>query len=437
MNKIEMDVQVLRDASNFARISYVQGTNAIPIIFHIKDYEIPQGSEARVHVRRPDGTMEYDTAKITGNSVHVDVKTTMFSVTGNNILQVQIIKEDKQLVTYGMTVCVKKSYVRESIQSSNETNIFDEAIEKANKAAENANKKAEEIQKKADRGDFTGSIQIDEVNTGDAGSDVIIENVGSKKDAVLKVTIPKGDKGVSIRLRGEWAAGTEYFNNAEYIDIVAYQGSQYGCMISHEASEVINPTDKSYWICMAKKGETGDMENIDLVKIEFSEAAERENIRSGETIPVILGKIQKAFGVQPNAFQSSMTIRPTALSWLKIAKLPKSAMLRNDIPDSETLTISFSCTPEDGSGVYDQACKFVITETWAGSKARVLNSTHVRAAVVTQVRKVYDDEEQMYYLELEVNVPSCPCKLDISFESGAVPWEPIESIQFDTGGGGK
>lgn len=171
------------------------------------------------------------------------------------------------------------------------------------------------------------------------------------------------------------------------------------------------------------------------ITVEFPQEGESGNIKSGDPLGVSFGKLARMHSVQPNAFQSSMAIRPTALSWLKIAKLPKSAMLRNDIPDSETLTISFSCTPEDGSGVYDQACKFVITETWAGSKARVLNSTHVRAAVVTQVRKVYDDEEQMYYLELEVNVPSCPCRLDISFESGAAPWEPIESIQFDTGGG--
>lgn len=440
MNIIEIDVQVLRNASDFTRISYVQGTNAIPIIFHIKDYEIPQGCEARVYVRRPDGTMEYDTAKIIENSVYVDVKNTMFSVAGNNILQVQVIKEDKQLVTYSMTVRVEKNYVRESVQSGNGTNLFDEAIKEANKAAENANKKAQQIQEKADRGDFTGSIQIGEVNTGEAGSDVLIKNVGSKKDAVLDITIPRGDKGVSMRMRGEWTAGTEYVNNAEYIDLVTYRGSLYGCTASHEASGEMNTTDKDYWICLAEKGETGNVENLDFVKIEFSEAAERKNISSGETIPVIFGKIQKAFGTQPNAFKSSMDIQPTqSPGWLKIAKLPKSSMLRQDIPDSEILTISFSCTPADDSGVYDQACKFVITETWAGSKVRVLNSTHVRAAVVTQVRKVYDDEEQMYYLELEANVPSCPCKLDISFESGAVPWEPIESVQFDTlgVGGGK
>ena len=224
----------------------------------------------------------------------------------------------------------------------------------------------------------------------------------------------------------------------------------------------------------ADKGGGIGEQDVQNATITFEEATQRENINSGDKLSTIAGKIRKWFSDlsngaastllgnnlqegkvlvsdetgkvsvsevtqkqledRPNAFQSSMTI-PITSGWLKIAKLPRDAMLRTDIPDSETLAVSFSCTPTADTGDYDQACRFVITETWAGSKVRVLNSSHAGDAVVTQVRKVSDEAGGMYYLELEVNVPSCPCKLDVSFESGVIPWEPVESIQFDTGGG--
>ena len=59
MNKIEKDINVTRYDIP-VRIHYVQSTNLIPLIFHVKDYEIPSGSTARVYVKRPDGTAEYE-----------------------------------------------------------------------------------------------------------------------------------------------------------------------------------------------------------------------------------------------------------------------------------------------------------------------------------------------------------------------------------------
>ena len=350
------------------------------------------------------------------------------------------------------------------------------AVGRADTAAENANDAAQDIQERADRGEFTSTVQVGSVTTGEAGTEASVNNSGTSKDAILDFTIPRGDKGVSMRMAGVWSAGTEYVNNASRIDIVSCNGSTYGCRQSHTAAADNAPAgeENAYWICLAKKGDTGNIENIDTIPIAFAEAAEQENLESGDSLPTGFGKIKRWFSdildgagstllgknleegkvlvsdaagkvsvsnvtrVQlenrPNAFQSSLTI-PVTSGWLKIAKLSKSAMLRSDIPDSETLAVSFSCTPTTDTGDYDQACRFVITETWAGSKIRVLSSFHTKTAVVTQVRKVYDETEEMFYLELEVNVPSCPCTMNLSIESGIIPWEPIESIQFDTGGG--
>lgn len=227
--------------------------------------------------------------------------------------------------------------------------------------------------------------------------------------------------------------------------------------------KIINGKYESF----ANKGRGISEQDVQNVSIIFEEAEQNENVNSGDKLSTIAGKIRKWFSDlsngagstllgknlpeekvlvsdasgkvsvsdvtraqlenRPNAFQSSLTI-PVTSGWLKIAKLSKSAMLRSDIPDSETLAISFSSTPTTDTGDYDQACRFVITETWAGSQIRVLSSSHTKTAVVTQVRKVYDETEEMYYLELEVNVPSCPCMMNISFESGTIYWEPMDSI---------
>lgn len=47
---------------------------------------------------------------------------------------------------------------------------------------------------KGDKGD-AGTIEVGTVTTGDAGTDVIVENVGTQSEAVLNFTIPKGSSG--------------------------------------------------------------------------------------------------------------------------------------------------------------------------------------------------------------------------------------------------
>ena len=171
------------------------------------------------------------------------------------------------------------------------------AVNQANTAAQNANTAAQNIQTRADRGDFTGTIRIGEVTTGEPGSEATASNSGSAKDAVINLTIPQGYQGVSMRMAGAWTAGTEYVNNTSYIDLVTYNGGTYGCKQTHTASEDTTPTleRNEYWQVIAKKGDTGGIENIDTTPIEFKEAAERENIESGDSIPTMGGKIRKWF----------------------------------------------------------------------------------------------------------------------------------------------
>lgn len=169
------------------------------------------------------------------------------------------------------------------------------AVTQANAAVQSANKAAQNIQDKADRGDFTSTIQIGEVTTGEPGTEASASNSGTPKDAVIDLTIPQGYQGVSMRMAGTWTAGTEYVNNTSYIDLVTYNGSTYGCKQTHTASEAALPTNEEYWQIIAKKGDTGSVENVDSVPITFEEAEERENVETGDTITTVFGKVKKWF----------------------------------------------------------------------------------------------------------------------------------------------
>ena len=133
------------------------------------------------------------------------------------------------------------------------------------------------------------------VTTGAAGTSVTFVNAGSGKDAIFNLSIPKGTtftpsvstegvisftndgglanpssvnitgpqgpqgpqgahgpqgpqgpqgiKGVSMRIRGAWASGASYVNDATYIDIVTLNGSSYACKLSHTSAEANIPPE--------------------------------------------------------------------------------------------------------------------------------------------------------------------------------------------------
>ena len=114
------------------------------------------------------------------------------------------------------------------------------AKDAANEAAQAAQSIADEVQEKLDNGDFIGprgpqgtaaTVTIGTTTTGAPGSQAVVTNSGTSSAAVLNFTIPKGD--------------------------------------------------------------TGAIENIDDVTVDFSQASARANIESGESFSTIFGKIKK------------------------------------------------------------------------------------------------------------------------------------------------
>lgn len=224
-------------------IPYTRATNAQGIRFRFCDFHIPEGTEAKIYVQKPSGKAVYNNASIQGDVVTVEVTTQMFSELGTCNIQIQLVKEERTLVTFTQPVEVFQNYTEgDATESQNESGFFEEFVkETGEKAIKIARDVADEIERRANEGEFTGTVTIGEVVTGEPGSEAAVENVGTAKDAVLNMTIPEG--------------------------------------------------------------KTGKVENIDSVPVTFEEASDRENIESGETFPALFGKIKKYFsGLKNVAF---------------------------------------------------------------------------------------------------------------------------------------
>lgn len=216
-------------------IPYTRATNAQGIQFRFCDFHIPEGTEAKIYVQKPSGKAVYNNASIQGDVVTVEVTTQMFSELGTSNIQLQLEREGKVLVTFIQPVEVFQNYTEgDAPESQNESGFFESFVkETGEKAVRIAQEAADEIERRANEGEFTGTVTIGEVVTGEPGSKAAVENVGTAKDAVLNMTIPEG--------------------------------------------------------------KTGKVENIDSVPVTFEEASDRENIESGETFPTLFGKIKKYF----------------------------------------------------------------------------------------------------------------------------------------------
>ncbi len=253
-NQINRDVYVLSNKIKDP-IYYVQGTDAIDIVFNFRDFEIPDNSLAQVFVSKPSGKGVYNTAVIAGNAVTVNTTPEMFSEIGNTELQINIRNNNELLTSFIQPVVVQKNLSFHG-ESGNESDFFEEYIEKidtaiseadtatdsANAAASAANLAAEDIRQKAEDGYFSATVSIGTVTTGDPDAPAAVNNSGTPQNAIFNFTIPKGEKGDE-----------------------------------------------------GEKGDPGDIDDLGNTKVTFSEASARDNLSSGDTVSTLFGKISKWF----------------------------------------------------------------------------------------------------------------------------------------------
>lgn len=110
-------------------VDYVQGTNTIPIVFDIVDYNIPAGATANIYIKKPSGAQIYNSCTISENEVTVQPTTQMFAESGKQFGQLQILSGQKILESFLILFDVEKSIVDDTaIESSDEFTALEDAL---------------------------------------------------------------------------------------------------------------------------------------------------------------------------------------------------------------------------------------------------------------------------------------------------------------------
>ena len=214
MGVIRRDVYVLRDALKNP-IACVQGSDAVPIIFTVRDYDIPEGAKVRVYVQKPSTKAIFNdiSGSVSGNEITVNVAPQMVAEQGISQIQLEISNDAKTLITFTYPLDVKRRLI--PMDSENGSDFLDEYIEimeestsKAKMAAENANDAASraesiagDLNAKLENGDFQGAkgeaatISIGTVTSSAPGAHAEVSNSGDSSQAVFNFVIPRGEQG--------------------------------------------------------------------------------------------------------------------------------------------------------------------------------------------------------------------------------------------------
>ena len=129
---------------------------------------------------------------------------------------------------------------------------------------------------------------------------------------------------IGISYKGEYASNTAY----ERLDAVSHNGSTY--LAIKDAPDGAPRDDKLNWIYLAKgfSGDIGDSE------IAFTEAENRENINTGESVKTVFGKIKKFFAdLTAPAFAQMITSKDDLLATKATGYVPDAKAVADAVTD--------------------------------------------------------------------------------------------------------
>ena len=138
---------------------------------------------------------------------------------------------------------------------------------------------------------------------------------------------PEGYKAlgkIGISYKGEYASNTAY----ERLVAVAHNGSTY--LAIKDAPDGAPRDDKLNWIYLAKgfSGDIGDSE------IAFTEAENRENINTGESVKTVFGKIKKFFAdLTAPAFAQMITSKDDLLATKATGYVPDAKAVADAVSE--------------------------------------------------------------------------------------------------------
>lgn len=164
---------------------------------------------------------------------------------------------------------------------------------------------------KGEKGDPTATIEINDVITGEEGTEAKIENVGTDVKLKLNITIPRGDKG-DQGIKGDTPQkGTDYFTEEEIQEIksnILDQVNQFSVLVVEELPTENIDDHTIYFIPKATAEQNdvydeyiyinNDWEHIGTTEVDLSSYYKKEEIDTKlsevEGNEVYIGKAEEA-----------------------------------------------------------------------------------------------------------------------------------------------
>lgn len=161
-------------------VDYVQGTNAIPIVFDIVDYNIPAGAIANIYIKKPSGAQIYNSCSISGNKITVNPTTQMFAESGKQFGQLQILNSEKILESFLILFNVEKSIIDDAaIESSDEFTALEDALNSIDDVAT----EAENAVSAAKQAVSDAQAAIENANTAISGANTAASSANSAAES--------------------------------------------------------------------------------------------------------------------------------------------------------------------------------------------------------------------------------------------------------------
>lgn len=161
-------------------VDYVQGTNTIPIVFDIVDYNIPTGATANIYIKKPSGAQVYNSCSISGNEITVNPTTQMFAESGKQFGQLQILNSEKILESFLILFNVEKSIIDDAaIESSDEFTALEDAL----KSIDDAATEAENAASAANQAVSDAQTAIENANTAISGANTAASSANSAAES--------------------------------------------------------------------------------------------------------------------------------------------------------------------------------------------------------------------------------------------------------------
>ena len=118
----------------------VQSDTGRVLVCKVTDFVIPSGAVARFRARKPDDKLIFNTAKIIGRTIRIELTSQLLAVFGTVKCNIEILHNDKKVSSFDFAIEVDRLLVKDvDIESTNEFSYLDGTVDNAKKALEKAN----------------------------------------------------------------------------------------------------------------------------------------------------------------------------------------------------------------------------------------------------------------------------------------------------------